>query len=357
MAGALGVGLVVAVPAVLNNLALAADFASKLYMQRLDYSPGRLPFQDYHWLFRFQITFAIGILYIVLRKPAGIKKQMVRNWLVLGIAYITVLHLRVLLGFMQGVDHFWRVSLAVPASLWCILALFDLVRSRWGQNEKWQKGIVIVAAILPLVIFARSGVEAYYSLHSRDAIDSISGPQRELLVALDCLNQTLAPGSGFLSTDPALNYHTMVNLKGVPFMAMGLSPVGVDELSRRYLMSAYLTGHDNIPYPQFPDRDAPDYTYAKDLHLYLYVNLFTYPWAAPYEERIREIYQGWDPARIDWHRWAAALATVKTIYVENQNMDVAMDRLQKLYRVEKSIACRSGKVLAVTYQPVVAGSQ
>ena len=98
LAGALVVGLVMALPTIVNTLLYIQDSLSSYYFQRLDYSPGRSPFQDYRWFLYFQITFLIGVAYIALRKRAEIKWIMVKTWAVLAIAYAVVLHLRVLAG-------------------------------------------------------------------------------------------------------------------------------------------------------------------------------------------------------------------------------------------------------------------
>ena len=346
-AGALGVGLVVAIPSVLNSTALAAKTASDLYMQRLDYSPGRLPFQDYHWLLRLQIAFAVGIAYFFLRPQAEIKLTMLKAWGVIIFAYIAVLHLRVLLGFIQAVDHFWRVSLGIPASLWCIMAVFDLARSRLKHSKLGRQAIYISAVALPILIIAHTAVGIAYSLLNQDVRGQLSGMQLDTLERLDCLEQVLQPGEGFLTVDPALNYHTMVNLEGVPFMALGLSPVSVEELGIRYLLSSHLSGRDDIQYPEFVNRKTPEYTYEQDLNLYLYINLFLYPWSKPFEERVRSVYRNWNPERLDWENYTDALATIKAVYIENEYLSPAMDRLKRLFNVEKEVACKNGRALRV----------
>ncbi|MGD8262330.1 MAG: hypothetical protein PVG08_18600 [Desulfobacterales bacterium] len=351
-AGALGIGLIVAVPSILNSLALAAKTASDLYMQRLDYSPGRLPFQDYHWLLRLQIPLAVGIAYFGLRQRSEIKSTMLKAWGVLIFAYVAVLHLRVLLGFMQAVDHLWRVSLGIPASLWCILAVFDLTRSRLGQFKVGRRAVYISAVILPILILVHTTTDVAYSLRQPDVRRQLSAMQRFTLERLDCLQQVLKPGEGFLTVDPALNYHAMVNLEGVPFMALGLSPISVEELSERYLLSAYLTGRDNVQYPESANRETPEYTYEQDLHLYLYINLFLYPWSKPLEERVRGVYTNWNPENLDWKDWTNALATIKAVYIENDYLGPAMERIKMLFSVEKMVVCKNGRALRVNIKAV-----
>jgi hypothetical protein len=150
----------------------------------------------------------------------------------------------------------------------------------------------------------------------------------------------------------------MVNLKAFPFMALGVSPISVDESSKRYLISAYLTGRDNVQYPVFGNRKAHGYTYAKDLHLYLYSDLFFHPWADPsHENRIRQIYDNWNPANLDWKAWAAALSTVKAIYVANEYFDTALKRVEKRFVIEKIISCENGNVLQVNNAMISNDSQ
>ncbi len=358
LAGALGLGLIMAVPSLINSLVLVVNSAPPHYMQRFDYSPGRSPFQDYHWLLRFQIPFFIGVVYMALRKHTEVKRIMVRTWVVLGVAYVMVLHIRVVAGSMQAADHFWRYSLGIPASLWCILAVFDLARSRLRHIEIGRKVVYIAAVILPVLILARTTAGVVHSLRSQDVMSQLSAAQLQTLERLDCLEQILKPGEGFLTVDPALNYHTMVNLKGVPFMAMGVSSVDVDELSKRYLLSAYLTGRENPQYPPFGNREAPGYTLEKDRHLYLYVNLFLYSWSdSALEERIRLIYESWDPAGLHWSNWADALSTVKVVYVANEYLGHAMERLQKLFTIKKIVSCKNGKALRVNLKAASNDSQ
>ena len=109
-----------------------------------------------------------------------------------------------------------------------------------------------------------------------------------------------------------------------------------------------MTGRDNVRYPQSGDRKVPGYTFVKDLHLYLYVNLFFDPWSdSALEKRIRLIYESWDPASFDWGDWNDALSTIKAVYVENEYSDRAIERLQKLFAIEKIVSCENGKALRV----------
>jgi hypothetical protein len=141
LAGALGAGVIIALPSVINHLMFSVSSVYTNYMQRINYSPGRSPPQDYHWLLRLQIPFCIGIIYIALRKQAEIKWVIVRTYIVLCLAFVMVLHIRRLLGFMQAVDYFWPLSLGNLASLWCILAIFLIWRAQdWGISnsvERW----------------------------------------------------------------------------------------------------------------------------------------------------------------------------------------------------------------------------
>ena len=96
----------------------------------------------------------------------------------------------------------------------------------------------------------------------------------------------------------------------------------------------------------------------KDLHLYLYVNLFLYPWSdSALEKRIRLIYETWNSARFDWSGWNDALSTVKAVYVENEYSDRAMERLQKLFAIEKVVSCENGKALRVDFKTVANDKQ
>jgi hypothetical protein len=351
LAGALAIGLIISVPFLVNSIIFVKNTASLFYQQRMDYSPGRLPFKDYHWFLRLLLPLLIGIAYIRLRENAEVKWIMIRSWVALGIAYAIVLHVRVVLGFMQAVDHFWRLSLGIPASLWCILAVFDLVQSRYSRATTGKKVLYIAVNILPLLILARFAGGILYSVQKPDVINQLSSNQIEMVAKIDCLDQVIKPREGLLTDDPALNYHAMANLRILPFMAMGASTISVEELSNRYLLSAYLTGQDNIQYPELVNRKADTYTYERDVHLYLYVNLFVYPWSdTALENRLRLKYQNWDPANVEWSIWENALSTVKAVYLDTENIDQALPRLKRRFIIQKAVSCESGKTFGVIYK-------
>jgi hypothetical protein len=119
-----------------------------------------------------------------------------------------------------------------------------------------------------------------------------------------------------------------------------------------------LTGRENPQYPPFGNREVPGYTLEKDLHLYLYFNLVLYPWSdSALEERIRLIYESWDPATLHWSNWADALSTVKVVYVENEYLGHAMERLQKLFTIKKIVSCKNGRALSVNLKAASNDSQ
>ena len=129
--------------------------------------------------------------------------------------------------------------------------------------------------------------------------------------------------------------------------------MGVDELSRRYLMSAYLTGKNKAPYPSSVDQKSPEYPRDTDLHRYLYLNLFRYPWRdLNLEKQLKQIYLNWDSERMEWKNWTDALSTVRAVYVENEYSKLAFKRLKKHFEIEKINSCEHGKALRVKFEPV-----
>jgi hypothetical protein len=87
---------------------------------------------------------------------------------------------------------------------------------------------------------------------------------------------------------------------------------------------------------------------VKDPHLYLYLNLFLYPWSDfSIEEQIKKTYQSWNSTNLDWTVWTDALSTVKAVYVKNENFSQSLERLERLYVAEKVISCQDGKALRV----------
>jgi hypothetical protein len=349
MAGAFLAAAITAIPFVINSILFMRAFDWEFYVQRFSYEPGRAPFSDYGLFLHFLLPSVVALLYAVFRKPSETKGIVLRVWAVLGLAYAIVIHLRVLLGFAQASDHFWRLSLGIPASLWCIGAGFDLVRS---QTVGWNKATTIVrlaAIVLPFALLARTATGEIHFLRKPSALARISQEQRGMLEKLNCMKQVLKPGEGFMTNEPALNYHVMANLKGLPFVATGLSPVPVEHLTKRYLLSSYLTGHDELRYPDRADRSAEGYVHEKDLQLYLYVNLFGATWSdVALENRVKELYELWDPKGLEWADWKEALSTVKAVYVNSQREALALPRLERLFMIREEVVCESGKALRVS---------
>lgn len=338
---ALGAGLILAAPYLINSYVFANETASALYQERLSYSAGRNPIPDYRWFVNFALPFAVGLSYLWLRPASEIKTVIVRTWVVIALAYALVLNVRVVLGYMQAEDHFWRQSLGMPATLWCVAAAADLARSRLGELGLGRQLVIVIALALPVLVLARTAAKAVKHFVPTDTDIQLTSGQKAILGKVECMEKVLRPGEGFLTDEPALNYHVMANLKGIPFMAMGLSPVTVEELTTRYLLSSYLLGKDGVMYP--PAGRAGGYVHTVDPHLYLYVNLFQDPAANPEaEERVRNLYRAWKPEKLQWNEWWDALASVKAVYVPEDRMDLATTRLERVFAVERTEPCAMG---------------
>ncbi len=351
---ALVVGIVVALPFLWQSFVVGSEIASVLYQERLDYSAGRNPVRDYHWFANLALPLVIALLYLRFRPAGEVKTAMLQTWIVLVLAYAMVLNIRVILGYMQAEDHFWRHSLGMPATVWCVAAIGDLIRTRLGALGLGKQLVFAMALALPALVLARTAAKAVYHLGPSSSDLRLSSGQKALLDKVECLKEVVGPGEGFLSDEPALNYHVMANLKGVPFMAMGLSPVSVETLTTRYLLSSYLLGKDDVKYPLA--HRGKGYVHAVDPHLYLYINLFQGSSAnSEAELRVRNLYRDWKSENVDWEAWSNALASVKAAYVPRDRSELATARLKRVYEVERSVSCLMGDALRLT--PIMGDSQ
>ncbi|MFH1983053.1 MAG: hypothetical protein ABIL58_14520 [Pseudomonadota bacterium] len=344
---ALTTGLLTAAPFFINTLSFIQRSATILYQQRLDYSPGRWPINDYHWLLSLFLPLVVGIIYYVFRQPSRSKKVYLECLAVLGFSYFGVLHVRVLLGFMQAPDHFWRLSLGIPASLWCLAATADFIHSRMTAH-RWHRQIITVAAtVLPFLLLARTtmGLGFYANLPDRQML--FSGEQIRMLDNLNAFDKVLKPGEGFLTSEPALNYHVMANLKAKPFMAMGLSPVSIRSLSERFFVSTYLTGREKAPFLLGLNRTGNAYIHVKDPDLYLYINLFIHPWSKRILQTEENHYASLQPETVDWGAQMEALASVTTIYINKQDLNAALPRIRRFFDISETVINPSGVIYRV----------
>jgi hypothetical protein len=349
LAGAIGVGILVAAPYLLNNLL----FVDAAYYLKLDHIPGRWPGEDYRWLASFTLPLEIGMVYLVLRPAAPVKSLLLGTWVSLGLAYVLVLSLPMLMGFTQASDHFWRYSLSIPASLWSLAAVADLLRAYWGSWRPGKRFLALVALVLPFVILARVAFTFTGFLHEPPISQRLSPAQHRLLDKLSALAQVLRPGEGFLAGASVLNHHVMTNLKARPFAAPGLSYLSPEEITRRYLVGLYLLGGEQMPYPEAIPREkqGPSYLYQNDLNLYLYINQFNRPWSDRRQEaNIKALYQQWPPPWLDGPVVQAALATVRAVYVEASQAAAARERLERFFIIEQEAADEGGKAWRVRWK-------
>ncbi len=347
---ALAVGIMVAVPYLINNTL----FLDATYYQRLDYMAGRWPVDDYRYLANFAFPGIFGIIYLALRPPAPLKTILVGVWVNLGLAYFLVLNLRLLLGFSQAADHFWRYSLGIPASLWCLAAAADLLRSRLGAWSGPGRALKLAALLLPWFILARTAFALAGLFHEPDVSQRLSPAQHHLLKKLDALDQILISGEGFLTDDPALNYHIMANLKGArPFLPPGLSPLSLEDITQRYLVTHYLLGGEKVSYPAPipPEKRGENYLEQTDLNLYLYLKQFRPPYGDRRPEaKIKELYREWPPPWAAEHDMQEALSTVRAVYVEAAQASGARERLSRWFLIEREVPVSGGWTFRVKFR-------
>lgn len=346
------VGVVLMAPVIINNFYFEYRFGENYYLERLDYSPGRIPpVEDYLYLKSLLVPVALGILYWLVGPHTEVRHVLLGELFVMVVAFFSLLHLRLLLGFMQATDHFWRYSLGIPATLWCVAVVCDIGRFFCA---KWRRlgGLVYVGALLlPLLMVVRGAYLNYSPSHLEmmleDWKDGLSESQIHMIEKLEAMRQVVKPGDGFISTDITLNYHVMVNLRARPFVAMGASPISLEDLTERYLIASYLTGVDEVRFPE-ADRKAEGYFSDKDRQLYLYVNFFQiYHYSLKQKHEIEFLYNNWDPTRIDWGQWLEVMANVRAVFTAQSHVETSRERLEEIFVIEKEILVDRGTVFGV----------
>jgi hypothetical protein len=330
-------GLISATPFLINNALSAAANIANEYIERLAYEAGRIPLADYRWLGVLWLPAVIAILLWRRRESPGV---MLENFWVLALAFWGVLSLRLIMGFGVATDHYWRQSLGIPATLWSAGVVASLIASRrWRQSisRLVHYGVIL----LPLLIFVRTGAAMVVHFQRPSPGIAISAEQQRVLEAVECLDFENLEGKGFMSTDIALNYLAMVNLKSLPFVPMGLSPTSLEAISNRYLMALYLTGGD-MPHFNKADRTAPAYIHAQDPELYLYINLLQNLSTEERDQTFRAMYEAWNSETFDWASRSAELASVRIVYVDSDRATEAESRLGRFYNVESRRQCGAG---------------
>lgn len=338
---AAGSGLLVMVPSLINAAVFEHAFAENLYHQRLDYTAGRIPSLDeYAWLCALLVPVLGGIVYAVAAPKSKLKLLLLGELAVMSLAYFAILHLRVLFGFMQAYDHFWRYSLGIPATLWTCAIVADGVQSYVKHRSRPARWIRTMAMVLPAFILIRSAIFTQSNVARERAVwapwsDTLPEKQNRLIAQMNVIEGFLAPGDGFIAADTVLNYHIMVNMKARPFVAFGCSPLSIEDLTERALIGHYLTGSDTHRFPD-SDRSLSGYLCETDPHLYLYINLFETYLREPDSRRpFERIYREWTPAGVDWESWRSALSNVRAIVVNSDRAQVSRRRLSSLFTVER----------------------
>jgi hypothetical protein len=335
---ALLAGISVAIPFFINSGLSAATYIAGEYLQRLAYEPGASPLADYRWLAVLWLPAMIGFLYW--RQSRYAHPIVTESFVTMAIAFCGVLSLRAVMGFGVATDHYWRQSLAIPATLWST----GVVACLWTSRE-WPAGLSKLmrfsVMLLPFLIFVRTGSAMLVHFQQQSPADLITAEQGRVLAAVDCLDSEDVEGQGFMSSDTALNYLAMVNLRMVPFVPTGLSPASLETITERYLMSMYLTGRD-VPRFTRADRVASSYVHAQDPELYLYVNLFRNLPKPERDGKIQEMYETWNSETFDWSTRGAELGSVKIVYVDGPRSDDSLKRLSRFYDISNVKRCVSG---------------
>jgi hypothetical protein len=340
---ALAVGVVAALPFVVNAW---LSGPTREYIERLAFEPGRYSFEDYRWVLLLWLPAGITWLASIYDRENALTTR--HTLLVLFLAFFGVLSLRLLMGFGVATDHYWRQSLAIPATVWFV-GVTSRLMTLWPSRNLVSTFMRYAVVILPFFIFVRTTAAMAFHFSQPAPAASLTAEQRKALAAIECIDSESQPGEGMMASDIPVNYLAMVNLKTLPFVPTGLSTATLNTVTERYLMASFLTGQ---PTPNFTNAErAPDaYVHARDPELYLYVNLLQNIDSLDREEGFRRIFDAWNPEAFDWNARNSALQSVDVVYVDAARFEMARNRLQRFYEIESVTQCTgsAGSVIRVS---------
>jgi hypothetical protein len=245
-------GLVCTIPHFVNILRTARYLDVPAYVSRLGVEPGRFVFGNLKYLAALAIPLAVGVVYA--RKATNPDRRAVALRLLeaMVLAYFGVLNLRLVLGFDVQSDHYWRQSLALPATLWVIVACTELARDR---SRAPRLGLLIVIV---------TGIVASNAswLMGRTHPETPSAAQLEMAERMDLVIQLARPGDVVMVTDVATAYHASVNARVRPFVPFVHALVGERDILTRFFTAQYFTGIEPFRMPARTNLPTVDETAA-----------------------------------------------------------------------------------------------
>lgn len=248
-------GLACTIPHFVNLLRAASYLNVPEYIGRLGVEPGRFVFGNLRYLASLAIPLALGLMYARKAAPSPTRSTALRILCAMVLAYIGVQNLRLVLGFDVQSDHYWRQSLALPATLWVIVVCVELGRGASTAGANARRGGRTATVALAAVITVGIIVANVSWLTGRAHPESPSPAQLEMAERMTLVTSLSAPGDVVLVTDVPTAYHASVNGNVRPFVPFVHALIGQTEIIRRYFVAQYLTGvepmrlpgHTNLP--------------------------------------------------------------------------------------------------------------
>lgn len=344
----------VMIPFLVNSYFFNNAFSGNLFMERLDYSVGRIPsLEEYGYLRNLLLPICLGGIYFFVGQRSKNKKILLTELLILTLAFVFLLHIRVVFGFMQATDHFWRYSLALPSTLWCVLVLADMSRLLTTRVKFLRIFLGCIALFLPILIVGR----AYFYTYSPSRVQNdmaqwvgkMSSGQKQVLNLMNSLTGVVKSGDGFVSTEVDVSYHIMINFGARPFAANGISPLSPEKLTERYLAANYLSGIDSTEVVLTRmNRKKGGFFPEHDKQVYLYVNLIHHDHLPQYrKEHIASMYQEDYKKFYDSAKKAGDLDGVRFVIVDKNNLKKARKRILSCFVIDKELTVEEWVVFKV----------
>ena len=268
---ALLTGLVCSIPYFVNMWALRHQLDLVEYTKRLEIEPRFSP-EIFLYLSHLALPLILGGVYSYFTKPSPLKSAIMKTLWALTLAYVAVVHFRIILGFDVQSDHYWRQSLGLPATLWVIILAVDWV-SRLAKENAAISRLVAVALFLMVLLVPIQAFKNSMLIPLRLNRAGPSSIQSALVNRLELLQKFSRPGEVLLGADIPTMYHIPVNLRAFNFVPFVHALASNDQMVQRYYVAQYFAGHKNIRRPMIPGEDmhsSPEFFRTLSAHKFLF---------------------------------------------------------------------------------------
>ena len=246
---AVAAGMACTIPHFVNLLRASSYLNVPEYINRLGVEPGRFVFGNLRYLASLAIPIALGLVYWQKAALSPMRSGVLRILWAMVIAYLGVQNLRLVLSFDVQSDHYWRQSLALPATLWVIVVCAELGRAASVAGARARRRNRMARVALAAVIAGGIVVANISWLSGRARPESPSPAQLEMVERMTLVTSLSAPGDVVLTTDVPTAYHASVNGSVRPFVPFVHALIGQTEIIRRYFIGQYLTGVEPMRLP------------------------------------------------------------------------------------------------------------